>query len=167
MKVKIQSLQAGRNPFDFVVKDSGFDSPERQIDFREIAINSLVVKSDENIVVTNRIRASAHMECENCLCGYDGVFDDEYTIIYSSSRDTVEDDDEEVLRYLGKSTSEIDLTEGLNEALQLALPMRLLCRPDCRGLCSNCGANLNEQQCDCKKDTIDPRWEGLKKLIGK
>ncbi len=59
----------------------------------------------------------------------------------------------------------LDLTEALREQILLDLPMRPLCRPDCRGLCIECGKNLNEGLCDCTKETIDPRLVGLKDLL--
>jgi|Deesub1362B_J571_1020462.scaffolds.fasta_scaffold01764_4 uncharacterized protein len=59
----------------------------------------------------------------------------------------------------------IDLSEPLREHILLAIPMRPLCRPDCRGLCSQCGQNLNEGTCDCKEEKIDHRLIALKELI--
>ena len=59
----------------------------------------------------------------------------------------------------------LDLTEALREQILLDLPMRPLCRPDCRGLCIKCGKNLNEGPCDCVQETIDPRLAGLKELL--
>ncbi len=59
----------------------------------------------------------------------------------------------------------LDLTEALREYILLDLPMRPLCKPDCRGLCVECGKNLNEETCDCVKETIDPRLVGLKDLL--
>jgi uncharacterized protein len=59
----------------------------------------------------------------------------------------------------------LDLTEALREQILLALPMQPLCKPDCRGLCVECGKNLNEGPCDCVEETIDPRLAGLKELL--
>jgi uncharacterized protein len=59
----------------------------------------------------------------------------------------------------------LDLTDALREQILLELPMRPLCRPDCRGLCIECGKNLNEGPCDCVQETIDPRLVGLKELL--
>jgi uncharacterized protein len=45
-----------------------------------------------------------------------------------------------------------------------ALPMSVLCRDDCAGLCPRCGADLNEGSCDCTDDEMDPRWAALEAL---
>jgi uncharacterized protein len=58
---------------------------------------------------------------------------------------------------------QIDLDEMALEQLELELPSRVLCREDCRGLCPQCGADLNVEQCECRAQ-IDPRWQVLADL---
>ena len=57
----------------------------------------------------------------------------------------------------------VDVADVAREQILLALPMQPLCRPDCRGLCPRCGANLNQGACDCAPEA-DPRWSALKTL---
>ena len=57
-----------------------------------------------------------------------------------------------------------DLDALVAEDLFLAMPSRYLCRPDCKGLCPRCGADLNLGDCGCKPAT-DPRWDALKELM--
>ena len=52
----------------------------------------------------------------------------------------------------------------LVEQLQLNIPMKPLCRPDCAGLCPTCGADLNLGPCECPSERSDPRWAGLQLL---
>ena len=56
----------------------------------------------------------------------------------------------------------LDVTEVARQHLLLALPMVPVCRPDCRGLCPRCGANLNERECGCQRDEVDPRLAPLR-----
>ena len=58
----------------------------------------------------------------------------------------------------------IDLGHLMREQMYLALPMKPLCRDDCRGLCPTCGANLNLGTCGCKHEWEDPRLAVLKRL---
>jgi len=53
------------------------------------------------------------------------------------------------------------LEDVLREQVLLALPVRTLCKPDCKGLCPRCGANRNSQPCHCEEGPQDPRWEAL------
>jgi len=58
----------------------------------------------------------------------------------------------------------VELLPAIREQLLLALPMGLICREDCKGLCGSCGQPLNEGACDCKPSAVDPRWARLKEL---
>jgi uncharacterized protein len=53
------------------------------------------------------------------------------------------------------------LEDVLREQVLLSLPVRTLCKPDCKGLCPHCGANRNLQTCSCEEGPKDPRWEAL------
>lgn len=71
-----------------------------------------------------------------------------------------QDDDE----YILVENDMFSLDELLCEDIELSLPTRFLCREDCKGLCSECGKNLNEGPCTCKR-AIDPRLQALAELL--
>jgi uncharacterized protein len=56
------------------------------------------------------------------------------------------------------------LEDVLREQVLLSLPVRTLCKPDCKGLCPRCGENRNRQSCSCEVGPSDPRWEALADL---
>jgi uncharacterized protein len=56
------------------------------------------------------------------------------------------------------------LEDVLREQVLLSLPVRTLCKPDCKGLCPRCGQNRNSQECSCDEGPSDPRWEALSGL---
>ena len=74
----------------------------------------------------------------------------------------LEDEDNDDILLLDDGA--FDLDELAREALILNMDTKTLCREDCKGLCSGCGANLNFEACRCKKE-IDPRWAALQKLL--
>jgi uncharacterized protein len=53
------------------------------------------------------------------------------------------------------------LEDVLREQVLLSLPVRTLCKPDCKGLCPRCGKNRNLEPCSCEEGQSDPRWEAL------
>ena len=59
----------------------------------------------------------------------------------------------------------LDISEVLRQAVLLAVPIQVLCRPDCAGLCQTCGQDLNEGMCDCPDEDSDARWEQLSALL--
>jgi uncharacterized protein len=70
-------------------------------------------------------------------------------------------DDTEIAFFEGDG---LFLADVLAEQVNLALPMKVICRSDCRGLCSHCGANLNNEECRCEKNASDPRLAPLARL---
>jgi uncharacterized protein len=64
----------------------------------------------------------------------------------------------EIGYYLGDSLS---LEDVLREQVLLSLPVKTLCKPDCKGLCPRCGADRNSQPCSCDVGPSDPRWAAL------
>lgn len=64
------------------------------------------------------------------------------------------------------ANDQIDLDELVLEQLELGLPSRVLCQENCRGICSECGADLNAGECRCQKP-VDPRWQALADLKAK
>jgi len=73
----------------------------------------------------------------------------------------VEADDMDTAFY---ENDEIDLGQLMQEQFYLALPMKPLCKDDCKGLCPNCGTNLNKATCDCTTHWEDPRLAALRAL---
>jgi uncharacterized protein len=59
------------------------------------------------------------------------------------------------------------LEDALREQVLLAVPIKAICREDCKGLCPHCGKNLNLEQCNCADPAEDVRWEALKDLRSK
>lgn len=58
----------------------------------------------------------------------------------------------------------LDLDEYIYQEIQLFLPQKMLCSSDCKGICPECGKNLNKEKCNCKKD-VDPRMAALFQLL--
>ena len=108
-------------------------------------------------IVTIDAKAQFSMEvtCDRCAEDIRPEFtvDIEHGLVASLNH---EDNDD----YILIEDMKLDVRQLTLEDIYLALPGKFLCKEDCKGLCSECGANLNEGSCNCKKP-IDPRWEAL------
>jgi uncharacterized protein len=74
------------------------------------------------------------------------------------------DDEDDEFVAVSASRTEYILDQHLRDLIALEVPMKPVCREDCRGLCPICGANKNETTCECQQDRQDPRWDALRKL---
>lgn len=75
------------------------------------------------------------------------------------------DASEEDFDYLYIVNDRVDLDDTILYEVQLGIPMRVLCKEDCKGLCPMCGKDLNKGSCNCQEDYSDPRWDALKDLF--
>lgn len=122
----------------------------------------------EGVLVSGTVRGSAVGECGRCL---DTVTEDvdvtlsELFVYPERAAVAVEDgdDDEGDLRELEGDL--IDLEPALRDAVVPTLPFQPVCRPDCPGLCPECGARLADDP-DHTHETLDPRWAALGGLTG-
>ena len=81
---------------------------------------------------------------------------------------SIEDAEEEInITYLSPDTHIINLSNDVRDYMILSIPMKRLCKEDCKGLCVKCGSDLNEKQCECEDSEIDDRWKVLTKLKNK
>lgn len=116
----------------------------------------------EGVLVSGSVRARVVGECVRCL---DEVVDDvdvsvQELYVYPGRAEVAEEDgdDEEDVHELDGDL--VDVEPALRDALVTALPFQPLCRDDCPGLCSLCGARLADDP-QHSHDTIDPRWAAL------
>jgi uncharacterized protein len=129
----------------------------------------LVRKDAGEFQIAGRITGALHVPCSRCLEPFvwplSTAFDLQYLPASAMGSDNEAElgDDELGVEFYRDDT--IDLGILAREQCYLALPMKPLCRPDCRGLCPQCGVNLNQATCDCDAQWVDPRLAGLKALL--
>jgi len=111
-------------------------------------------------IVTLRGSAQVHMnlQCDRCAEAMEYKADVPFSHTMVTTRES-EESDELIL----VENFHYDAEPLLWEDIVLSMPPKMLCRPDCKGLCLHCGHNLNEGACACKPKG-DPRWEALQAL---
>lgn len=115
------------------------------------------------VVIRVRMNAELRQECRRCLEPVDLTMEEDYDIVFSPVDETGEPVDE-TTRVLSDSALDLDLAEAIREEVVLSQSLLALCEPDCKGLCAQCGINLNEERCDCSNMESDPRWDSLRAL---
>lgn len=127
-----------------------------------------ILKDKDRFRLVGRLTAELELPCSRCLEPFrlpvDAPFDLRYLPATEASAEAeaeVEEDDLETSYY---RDDQIDLNELIREQFYLALPMKPLCQEDCRGLCPQCGTNLNAGACACAPVWEDPRLAALRAL---
>jgi uncharacterized protein len=122
----------------------------------------------EDIRFVGELSSKLELSCARCLEPVQQTIARDFDLIYRPLG--VDRGQDEVS--ISQAETEIGYYEGegllledvLREQVLLAVPIRLICRDSCKGLCPHCGKNLNNEACDCKDETSDPRWDALKDL---
>jgi len=130
-----------------------------------ITANLSIQQTETEYYITGVCAAKVDLECARCLESAIENISGEIDMIairengsgerFADVEDVVELDVDE----------ELDFSEQVRQAIFASLPLKPLCKTDCKGLCPTCGGNRNETACDCKRDTHDTRWDALKGLI--
>jgi uncharacterized protein len=156
-------------PFDF---DLSF--PLNQIDrepllqLSPVRFEGEVARIEGGYSLDGRLAYSGHLECSRCLASYPFEEDQEFSLVLYKRRPALSSDEvaltDEDLDVWFYEDPEVPVAPIVEERIQIAVPMKPLCREDCRGLCARCGQDLNQGACGCNVEPIDPRWEALKTL---
>lgn len=132
------------------------------------AVASLVA---EEIRINGKLEVGVETECCRCLEKMQVPVKKNFDLFYHSSKTltSVKRDEEIELKRPELDVgfyvrTGLEFNDTLRELILIEMPMKPVCRPDCRGLCLHCGANLNGAPCDCPAEEADPRWSELKRL---
>jgi len=130
-----------------------------------------LVAERDHVFARGSLRGWMEVACSRCVGPVRIAVDERLAVTYmrsdvAPSQDEeaeveINEDDLDVYTY---EDDEIDLEPLLREQLILAIPYAPLCKEDCKGLCSQCGADLNVAPCNCDREASDPRLAALKKI---
>jgi len=113
---------------------------------------------------SGRLQGETVIECRRCLAEVRMAIDDEAHYVYGDAAHGGADDADTFALSRGRGGDEVDLRAAVREQWLLDTPTLALCRPDCRGLCPTCGADLNAGAHECRAAAPDPRREKLRSL---
>ena len=147
------------------------ESKGEQLAFKSALEGRLEIQpSGTRVVVKGTLDTVLRAQCSRCLESFDFSVQGEDVFVVFTPETSGERPDEleaESLNQEFYSGKEIDLWPVIVEHLILALPIKSLCREDCRGICPTCGANLNSETCGCAPKNGHPGLAGLKALRDK
>jgi uncharacterized protein len=125
----------------------------------------------KDIRLTGEVSTTLESACARCLEPVIQEVDRKFDLLYrplgvdaGKEEISVTSAEAEISYYQSES---LLLEDVVREQVLLALPLRVICREDCKGLCPHCGKNLNLEQCSCAEPIEDPRWAALKEIRSK
>ena len=167
MKVRFGEIPA--EGLRYEIKDeSWFPDHELQRTGPVLAIIDLKRNGEDRVLLAGEIKTTIAFDCDRCLENYTMELDSSFRIdLEYTAGNRIDTAEHEI------SPSEMDMIylqepvivifEILSQQVFLMIPEKHLCRESCKGLCSRCGANLNEETCDCKQELTSSPFAILKK----
>ena len=129
----------------------------------DLELDLSLTSVSEGVYVSGTVRGSLSGECGRCLNEISEPFEVSLAELYAYADSTTEEttDEDEVGRMQGDL---IDLEPAVRDAVVLTLPTNPVCRPDCPGLCPECGVHFDDLPADHSHEEVDPRWAALHNL---
>lgn len=172
LRIDVRELERRPVDFDLSFAPNALPLPDTWSPVSELRAEGRAELLDHHgsrtIRVRGKLEGRIQGECGRCLTTFERSADQPFDLFFypiemiaRSEEVAVSGDD---LDYGFYEDGGLLLSDVVGEQMQLWLPMRPLCQDECRGICPDCGANRNENECSCAENREDPRWEALQKL---
>lgn len=129
-----------------------------------------LLRTNRSILVRGRLETTERYVCSRCLEEFDNALDleieDEFFLLKEPLSELPLPSPGDSGAFTIDENNIIDLSEAVRQYSLVAQPMKPICHEDCRGLCPQCGCNLNHETCDCEPARSDSPWAPLLDLSG-
>ncbi len=168
--IELDNLKSGSclRQGDLEASELGLEGQPRFVFFGPLGLDVRVSTTDQSsIYITGELVYTAQGECRRCLKNIKATVKTELRGMYAFPEALTklsmseEERQEQGIFPLDNNAREIDLTAIVRENIVLEYPGFFQCENDCRGLCPRCGKGLDDGSCDCRDESMDPRWSKL------
>ena len=168
MRIELYTLEEGISPIKLVESADSIGITDELTCLEPIEVDITVARTGEQFHLKGRATVLVEMECSRCLTRFKEWLHADFEVLVSLTpwglRDRVPRWNEEFV-FLPPEAQEVDISRLVREIILLSVPMKPLCREDCKGLCPECGQDLNRGECGCSRRSVDPRWAMLRELL--
>jgi uncharacterized protein len=170
MRIEVENLTAAASPFEHTYRAEEVELEDEGARLlTDATVRGGASRKGEEVRLRGEITTEVELLCDRCLAPartplaveFDTSFIPREVEAAKAENVELAPDDLILSAYDGEA---IDLDELVREQILLALPLRHLCKEDCKGLCPKCGTDLNAGHCSCEQGETDPRWSALADL---
>jgi uncharacterized protein len=163
IRIRVSGLSNGLHEYHFSVEPSEIGL---QAEFHHpVTVDVELDKTTRQIYLKAAVATRGKFICDRCVEEFEQSLANTYNVFYVYDEESGSSLPPEEVQVLAPDAVHIDLSEDVRQFVLLSVPLKLLCREDCKGLCPKCGTNWNAGPCSCTQDPTDPRWQGLEKLL--
>ena len=164
MKLQISSFFSRRERsksinYEFEMKEFHFEG-DLMKPVEKVSVDGVITSKESELVLNLRVKTKLKVTCSRCLDTFIYPIDIDIEERFTNNKEL---DSEEIMFVDGDT---LDITEIIENSIISTLPIKRLCKEDCNGLCSQCGANKNVENCSCLDYDVDVRLAKLRELFG-
>jgi uncharacterized protein len=169
MRIELENLEGGKGDFAHVYNPDELNPVDEGVKLTAPAtVNGRIRLAGNEVFVNGHVDTRTQVECDRCLKTIELPVNADFELEYITGNE-YESSEVAELTEAEMSVSvfdghALDVDEIVKEQILLAVPTRMLCREDCKGICPECGTDRNTGECNCETKEIDPRWAALKNL---
>lgn len=143
--------------------DFSYNGEKHSIIFKEPVAMTFTNLAVGKVLVEGSSKLSIDMKCDRCLNAvpYEMDLQFSYEVFSPDKISEAEEDDEQNFM----EGYELNVVNLVNNEILMSWPMKVLCKPQCKGICTVCGKDLNTGECGCDTFVPDPRWAALKDIF--
>ena len=169
MRIELEKLEetGGRFARTYQTDELTFDEHDLRL-LEPVSVEGRIRRKGEEVELPGRLRTKVAVLCGRCLKSVElpieADFIERFTPAVSWKNEEQHELRAEDLNLAAFDGEAVELDDLVKEEIILAMPGHILCQEECKGLCPNCGADLNAGSCGCTIKETDSRWEKLKDL---
>jgi uncharacterized protein len=164
MRIPISEIRQGVQDFKFTMDLPGLQVGMAGVELHMADVRAHVTMLGDDFLVEIAVENEGDFVCDRCGEPHRKSIQGKVnTLFVSAANDEPREGNDEV-RILPQEARAIDILQDAVDALLLAVPVKILCKESCMGLCPSCGKNLNDGPCSCTAESGDSRWDALKNI---
>ena len=164
LTIALYKIEGGQLNYEFTADFNELSGESDSRFSNHIKVKAKVEKTGKDYLIWIEVYTTARLICDRCGEEFNKKITEKITVLSSFKKHRGDCGENENVKLLQNNARVISITQEVLDLLLLSIPQKILCKKDCKGLCSKCGVNLNQTTCQCKKNYTDPRWEKLKNI---
>jgi len=161
IQIRFRTLEEGAHPLHIIRSVEELDIPALDGGGGQLLITGNVTRKVDRLIFDLQLAAEARFDCTRCLEPFEREIKTDLHVEFNPPF-LGQVDDGTNHTYDPTAKPYVDIFEDVRDAIVLAIPMKTLCKDDCKGICAGCGHDLNKEECTCPKNEEIGPWSALK-----
>ena len=169
MRIKVDDLKVEYRRYSFELSQTDLKRLDAKYQYDKVTCLAALKRDKEIITLKGEYQVTLYTSCDYCFSSAQVVLDEEFELDLMPEKSQPEENGDTEISIKSRDVEyyqgfELSLTDYFEDQLILDLPMSVLCSETCKGVCQQCGIDLNTASCDCEEQNLNNPFKVLKNL---